>query len=74
MDTGKGHFETLDDEVGEDRIPAEIDAMKAALEAKYPKHGGWFREGEIIEIRGSRFRIKSVKPKELRLKLLKRAE
>jgi len=37
---------------------------------KHPQHGGWFRVGEVIEINGSFFRVKSVKPTELRLKLL----
>ena len=64
MDTGNGRFEKL-------LVPpdAEQKAMEE-MEHKHPQHGGWFREGEIIEIRGSLFRIKSVKPTELRLKLL----
>ena len=59
MDTGQGKFVMADDET-----------KKAILEQKYPDHGGWFRVDEIVELRGSRFRIKAVKPTELRLKLL----
>ena len=61
MDTGKGNFVVLED-----------GAKKATLEQQYPNHGGWFRVDEIVELRGSRFRIKAVKPTELRLKLLKK--
>lgn len=68
MDTGKGIFEEMQLKAmaNEDEIR---EAMKA-MEEKHPEHGGWFREGEIVEIKGSRFRVKSVKPTELRLKLL----
>ena len=59
MDTGEGKFVYADDET-----------KKKILEQKYPAHGGWFRVDEIVELRGSRFRIKAVKPTELRLKLL----
>lgn len=60
MDTGQGKFEMSDGSVTE----------KIRLEGKYPNHGGWFRVDEIVELKGSRFRVKSVKPNELRLKLL----
>jgi len=63
MDTGKGTFETL---LSKQRMEE--------LEQKYPDHGGWFHVGETIEIRGSFFRIKSVKPTELRLKLLPKSK
>ena len=61
MDTGNGefkYFETLE----------ELEKAKP----EFQDHGGTFRVGEEIEIRGSRFRIKSIKPKEIRLKLLSR--
>ncbi len=64
MDTGEGKFEILLAQVN------ELEARKKEMEEKYPNHGGWFTVGEIIEIRGSKFRVKSVKPTELRLKLL----
>lgn len=59
MDTGEGKFEKFNssEELRE-------------LHKKYPKHGGWFRVDEEVILKGSRFRIKSVKPTELRLKLL----
>ena len=65
MDTGKGTFEQV-----KATNPEELNTMMKALEEKHPNHGGWFREGEEIEIKGSWFRVKSVKPTEIRLKLL----
>jgi uncharacterized Zn finger protein len=65
MDTGDGKFELLKLEQDENEK-----AAKERMEKEHPNHGGWFRVGEIIEIRGSLFVIKSVKPIELRLKLL----
>jgi len=67
MDTGNGRFEQVqaDNE-------KQLEEMKQLLQEKHPNHGGWFREGQIIEINGSLFRVKSVKPTELRLKLLPR--
>lgn len=70
MDTGQGRFVALPDKLEETTIPE----MMKKLEAQYPKHGGWFREGEEIELNGSRFRVKKVKPTEIVLRLLKRAE
>lgn len=67
MDTGKGVFEQI--KAANDE---EMKAKMLELEGKFPNHGGWFREGEEIEIRGSLFRIQSVKPNQLRLKLLKK--
>jgi len=60
VDTGQGKFEEFD--------PVHLETMKA----KHPNHGGWFRVGEEVELKGSRFRVKAVKPTELRLKLLPR--
>jgi uncharacterized Zn finger protein len=65
IDTGKGRFETI-----EVKDEEQLKVQKSILEALHPHHGGWFRIGEVIEIRGSRFRVKAVKPTELRLKLL----
>ena len=67
MDTGKGTFETV-----KATNPEELQAMIEDLEKKHPNHGGWFREGEEIQIKGSWFRVKSVKPTDIRLKLLPR--
>ena len=63
MDDGKGKFRFAEEETE--------DAMRK-LEAFHPEHGGWFRVGEEVELKGSRFRVKAVKPTELRLKLLPR--
>jgi hypothetical protein len=65
MDTGKGKFETVNAKTEE-----ELKISMRQLEAKYPEHRGWFRIGEVIVIKASRFRVKSVKPNEIRLKLL----
>jgi len=57
MDTGEGHF----------RMIEEMEARTLA-EQNYPL--GIFKVGEIITLKGSRFKVKSIKLKELRLKLL----
>lgn len=67
MDTGRGHFEIVDDVTDE-----ELADRRNEMELQHPNHGGWFRVGEEVELNGSRFRVKAVKPTELRLKLLKR--
>lgn len=69
MDTGQGRFEQINASNEEEKK-----RRMAELESKFPDHGGWFREGEVIEIRGSKFRVQSVKPNQLRLKLLIRRE
>ena len=61
MDDGKGNL-----------VPFETAEELAKLQRDNPLHGGWFRVGEVVELKGSRFRIKAVKPTELRLKLLGR--
>ena len=62
MDTGQGKFKPVVDE-----------AQKAVLERKFPDHGSIFQVGEMVRLKDSVFRIKSIKPTELRLKLVKRA-
>ena len=62
MDTGEGQFQMFD----------TIEEDLQELRKKYPKHGGVFKVGEEITIRDSVFRIKSIKPKELRLKLMRK--
>ncbi len=69
MDTGKGEFVQVE---GDGLTEEEMQEVILGTEAKHPGHKGWFKEGEILEIRGSRFRIQSIKPKSMRLKLLKR--
>lgn len=68
MDRGDGRFAQLLANLN------EVEEKKKELETRYPNHGGWFHEGQIIEINGSRFRVKSVKPTELRLKLLPKSQ
>lgn len=62
MDTGEGHFEMLENK------KEELELLKQ----KFPKHGGVFKIGEEVELKGSKFRVKSIKPNELRLKLFPR--
>ncbi len=69
MDTGKGTFEQVQAQNEE-----QLEEMKKLLQEKYPQHGGWFREGEIVELKGSTFRVKRIKPTEIVLKLMKRGE
>ena len=59
MDTGNGEFRTFFE-------AEELDDLKS----EFPHHGGVFKVGETVELKGSRFRVKSIKPTELRLKLL----
>ncbi len=61
MDDGKGQFRYADN----------LEALKA-LKNKFPEHGGTFKVGEEVEVKGSIFRVKSIKPKEIRLRLLRR--
>ena len=69
MDTGKGKFE-IADAVTEELLRQKMQA----LEKLYPQHGGWFREGETVILKESTFRVKRIKPTEIVLKLMKRAE
>lgn len=59
MDTGRGSFA----EVSEIKASQVTTAMGLEL-------SGVFRVGEIIEIRGSRFRVERIKTRGLRLLLL----
>jgi hypothetical protein len=70
MDTGKGTFEQV--QQSSDDTAEKINAKMRALEAANPNHGGWFREGEVVELKGSMFRVKRIKPTEITLKLLVR--
>lgn len=54
-------------------VAHKLDAMKE-MEAEHPNHGGWFQQGEIIELRGSKFRVQAIKPNGLYLKLLPKGE
>lgn len=65
MDTGEGRFKEFFGK-NEDELAEKI----SKLSKEFPKHGGIFVVGEILELKGSKFRVKSIKPAELRLKLL----
>lgn len=69
MDTGEGRFKSfmLDSEETND-----LQKRMSEMHKEFPKHGGTFTVGEEIEIKGSLFKVKSIKPTGLRLKLLKR--
>lgn len=67
MDTGKGHFESIKAEDDE-----ELSEKLRALQQKHREHGGTFRVGEEVELKGSRFRVQAIKPKKLILKLLRK--
>jgi len=67
MDTGKGKFVQVEADNEE-----ELAQKQKAMEEAYPEHGGWYRAGDLVTVAGSRFRIKSVKPGELVLKLVEK--
>lgn len=69
MDTGQGKFKNV--EAINDVLLKE---KMRLLEQAFPQHGGWFQEGEIVTLKGSTFRVKRIKPTEIVLKLMKRAE
>lgn len=63
MDTGKGYFERFE----------SMDDLKKNMHElwnKHPNHGGVFSEGEILIIKGSRFKISKIIQNGLKLKLL----
>jgi hypothetical protein len=53
---------------------AEEFRQLAAAMAPKPDMQKWFREGQGVEIDGHLFRVKGVKPGEIRLKLVRRKE
>ena len=61
MDTGRGRFEIFDDK-----------NMLKELYEKYPNHGAIFTVGELLEIKGSRFKITEITQDGLKLRLLPR--
>ena len=61
MDTGKGRFEMYEDEETLER-----------LKKQYPKFGGTFQEGDVVEIKGSKFEIAKIIRNGLKLRLLER--
>ena len=59
MDTGRGFFEEIPEELFE------------RAEGKWPMDSGCFKEGEELEIKGSLFKVHAIRPKKLILKLLR---
>lgn len=56
MDTGKGKFATISEEKYQEQIKKDLPKV--------------FKTGEILEIRGSRFRVEKILRNKLILKLL----
>ena len=70
-DMGDGHFERGHDlQELQDKLSKQFGEKNA--EERIKNEDGIFHVGEEVELKGSRFRVKSIKPKELRLKLLPR--
>ena len=67
MDTGRGYFEVFD---GKDL--SEVEKNLDELIEAHPNHGGVFSEGEVIELKGSRFRVSKIIRNGLKLALLPR--
>lgn len=63
MDTGDGYFKEFKNE-------AELQVNMKKMLNDHKNHGGVFREGETLEIRGSRFRIALIIRNGLKLELL----
>lgn len=59
MDTGEGTFKQF----------SEFKDLKE-LRGLYPNSGGVFKEGEILEIKGSRFEVSKIIRNGLKLRLL----
>jgi len=64
MDSGKGHFEQF-------QIEQELNEKVAELERLREKVGSTFRVGEVVTIKNSRFKVRSIGKREMRLRLMK---
>ena len=64
MDTRRGHFEEFKDS-------QELNQRVAELERLREKVGSIFQVGEIVTIKDSRFKIRSIGKREMRLRLMK---
>lgn len=65
MDTGEGRFESLSDE--------DLKQLEK-IQEKHPNHGGVFHEGEVVELKGSKFKIRQIKENRMLLYLLPKGE
>ena len=66
MDTGEGYFKEINDK---DAIRQIKDLMD-----EHPTFGGLFKKGEILQIRGSFFKVKKITPKDMVLHLMPKNE
>jgi hypothetical protein len=65
MDTGEGRFVPVEGDDDSERAKSLRE-----LKRKYTNYGGVFRVGEIVEIKGSRFKVNKISPKKLILRVL----
>ena len=76
MDTGKGYFKQIEHDETEEspELTSQqiLENKMKALEDQFENHGGWFKENEVLELRGSKFRVSIVKPNKIVLNLLPR--
>jgi hypothetical protein len=76
MDNGKGRFVRVQDLV-DDSKKKPASTIQAVID-RHPnrtlKNAGLFCEGEVVEIRGSRFRVKMITRTGMLLRLLPREE
>lgn len=63
MDTGEGRFEMFE----------KLEELEG-LRKQYPKFGGTFQEGEIVELKGSKFEVSKIIQGGLKLRLLPKDE
>lgn len=61
MDTGNGNFKMLSEQEAKPFVENELHGLPV---------DHFFRVGETVELKGSKFRVKSISPKGLKLKLL----
>lgn len=63
MDDGRGRFRMLSEQEAKPLVENEFQGLPV---------DHFFRTGEVVELKGSKFRVKSISPKGLKLKLLPR--
>lgn len=63
MDDGRGRFRMLSEQEAKPLVENESQGLPV---------DHVFRTGEVVELKGSKFRVKSISPKGLKLKLLPR--
>lgn len=56
-------------EVADEELKQQVTDI---IKNQVPEHHEWFRVGDLININGKIFRVKGVKPTEIRLKLVPR--